>query len=311
MATSPKKRSAYFTPSELEILTQSYGAFEHIFKRKSNTVAAVKERVAAWQKIADRVNACNPSSQKRTWAQLKMKYKNLIQSANRKKAEGRKMSGEPALAPIPTPPLKEEEEELVLCQGTGRPVVDGIPGGISSQPLTIQDTSAFVKYSNAVICLVEPNAVTELVVDGDAKDTMEATIEWDPSPDDIVKDTEPTTIEWDTSQEETFKDTESVPIEWDTSQDESVKHVVSATPEWDPEPPPEESMVRQQKVNPSASTAKLDTLPVKTVYKMHLLKKMEKTDKEMTYLDLQMKKTDLEIEILKYKLEVGEQSQVN
>ncbi|XP_054640708.1 uncharacterized protein LOC129186446 isoform X2 [Dunckerocampus dactyliophorus] len=232
-----------------------------------------------------------------------MKYKNIIQSANRKKAEGRKMSGEPALAPMPTPPLKEEEEELVLCQGAGRPVVDGIPGGISSQPLTIQDTSAFVKYSNAVICLVEPNAMTELVADGDAKDTVSATIEWDPSQDENVKDTESAPIEWDPSQDENVKDNDSAPIEWDTSQDESVQHTVSATTEWDPEPPPAESTARHQKDGPSTSTAKIDTLPVKAVYKMHLLKKMEKADKEMMYLDMQMKKTDLEIEILKYKLE--------
>ncbi|XP_025758571.1 uncharacterized protein LOC112843779 isoform X2 [Oreochromis niloticus] len=34
---------------------------------------------------------CNPTGTKRTWQQLKMKYKNIVQTANRKKAEARKV----------------------------------------------------------------------------------------------------------------------------------------------------------------------------------------------------------------------------
>ena len=52
-------------------------------------------------------------------------------------------------------------------------------------------------------------------------------------------------------------------------------------------------------------------LTVKEVYKIHLLKKILKTDKEMLYLDRQIRKTDLEIEILEHKLEVSAWSQVN
>ena len=51
-------------------------------------------------------------------------------------------------------------------------------------------------------------------------------------------------------------------------------------------------------------------LPVKDLYKMHLIQQMKKTDLEMALLDRQIKKTDLEIEILKHKLKVGEWSQV-
>lgn len=46
-------------------------------------------------------------------------------------------------------------------------------------------------------------------------------------------------------------------------------------------------------------------LPVKEVYKILLLKKIQKVDKEVTYLDRQIRKADLEIEILEHKLEVG------
>ncbi len=57
METADRKRSAYFTPLELEILTRTYGEYEHIFRNKSNTAAAAKERELAWKKIAARVNA--------------------------------------------------------------------------------------------------------------------------------------------------------------------------------------------------------------------------------------------------------------
>lgn len=58
MATAPdKKRSSYFSPAELDVLMQAYGEYEHIFKKKSNTAAAAKDRELAWEKIAARVNA--------------------------------------------------------------------------------------------------------------------------------------------------------------------------------------------------------------------------------------------------------------
>ena len=51
-------------------------------------------------------------------------------------------------------------------------------------------------------------------------------------------------------------------------------------------------------------------LPVKDIYKIHLLKFFfKKTDKEMQYLDSRIRRADLEIEILEHKLEVGAWSQ--
>ena len=55
--TTEQKRSIYFTPVELEVLMLAYGEYENIFRRKSNTAAAAKERETAWEKIAARVNA--------------------------------------------------------------------------------------------------------------------------------------------------------------------------------------------------------------------------------------------------------------
>ncbi|KAK0147477.1 Zinc finger BED domain-containing protein 1 [Merluccius polli] len=100
-----RKRATYFTALELEVLMMAYADYEHIFRRKSNTAAAAKEREAAWEKIAALVNACNSKGEKRTWQQLKMKHKNIIQNANREKAEARKTGGGP-----PPPPLTEAEK---------------------------------------------------------------------------------------------------------------------------------------------------------------------------------------------------------
>ncbi|XP_078797709.1 uncharacterized protein LOC144989335 isoform X2 [Oryzias latipes] len=246
MATEEKKRSAYFSPAELDVLLQSYSEYEHIFQKKSNTAASARQRQLAWENIAAQVNACNPAGIKRTWQQLKMKYKNIIQSANRKKAEARKTGGGPAPPPLTT------AEEMALSLNTGRPVAEGIPAGSSSEPVTPQDTSAFIRYAEGNIVLLEHPVTTE------------------PQAVDVENDT----LSADTDR----------PIE-------SVEE----------QPPQEEE--EQEVEGPSNSSARMNTLPVKELYRLHLIKKIEKTKKEMCYLDRQILKSDLEIEILKHKLQ--------
>ncbi|XP_026095376.1 uncharacterized protein LOC113073011 isoform X3 [Carassius auratus] len=126
---SEKKRAAYFTEAELEVLMHAYEEFKPIILKRSNTAASAKARELAWQKITDRVNACNPSGATRTLSQVKMKHKNILQKANRKKTEARLTGGGP-----PPPPLTPSEE-LALSLNKGRPVVAGIPGGSSSHIL--------------------------------------------------------------------------------------------------------------------------------------------------------------------------------
>ncbi len=50
-----KKRAAYFTEAELEVLMLAYEEYKPIILKKSNTAAASKERELAWQRI-DRTN---------------------------------------------------------------------------------------------------------------------------------------------------------------------------------------------------------------------------------------------------------------
>ncbi|CAL8349036.1 unnamed protein product [Boreogadus saida] len=151
-----KRRSTYFSPTELEILMQAYAEQVPIFTKKSNTAAAARAREGAWQEIAEQVNANNPSCPKRTWQQMKMKYKNIVQTANRKKAEARKTGGGPPPAPLTV------AEEMALSQQSMRPVAEGIPGGSSSDPPTPQDRSAFIRVTDGVIALLEPDALTNL-----------------------------------------------------------------------------------------------------------------------------------------------------
>ncbi|KAK0133455.1 hypothetical protein N1851_031051 [Merluccius polli] len=148
--TTETKRSTYFNVLELEVLMLAYGEYEH-FGEVQHRRSSEGERDAR-EKIAARVNACNSTGEKRTWKQLKMKHKNIIQNANRKKAEARKTGGGP---PPPPPPPLTEAEELALSQNRGRPVAEGIPGGSSSESVTPQDTIV-----DGVICLVQPPTET-------------------------------------------------------------------------------------------------------------------------------------------------------
>ncbi|RXN28329.1 myb SANT-like DNA-binding domain-containing 4-like isoform X1 [Labeo rohita] len=151
---------------------------------------------------------------------LKCSFSFDVSSANRKKAEAHKTGGGPA------PPPLTNAEEMALSLNTGRPVAEGIPAGCSSESVTPQDTSAYIKYSDGNICLLEPPVLTE-------------------------------------------------PQAVDVGDDDTI----------------------------SADTERPIELPVKELYRLHLLKQIEKNNKEMIYLDRQILKSDMKIEILKHKLQ--------
>ncbi|GAA6074594.1 uncharacterized protein LOC119217615 [Tachysurus ichikawai] len=81
-------------------------------------------------------------------------------------------------------------EEMVLSLNAGRPMAEGIPGGTSSEPVTPEDVSAFIKYSYGNICLLEPPVPTEpqTVDDGDDEETFSAATE---RPTEFPQDTGP------------------------------------------------------------------------------------------------------------------------
>ncbi|XP_034548313.1 uncharacterized protein LOC117819178 [Notolabrus celidotus] len=213
-----KKRAAFFTPLELDILIRSYGEFEHVFKKKKATPLQVPNRGRRHGRTL-RLGSMRAITRGRSapGCSLRWKYKNIVQtdfySANRKKADARKTGGGRA------PPPLTEAEALALRQNFGRPATEGIPGGSSSSEPTPQDTSAFITYSDGAICLVEPpHATTDLVTDEECEETLSA-----------------------------------------------------AFTEGEPERPVE-GMAGKQQEGPSTSTAQIDTLPVKDIYKIFLLK---------------------------------------
>ncbi|CAM4714413.1 unnamed protein product [Leuciscus chuanchicus] len=98
-----------------------------------------------------------------------MKHKNIIQKANRKKAEARLTGGGP-----PPPPLTPSEE-LALSLNKGRPVVDGIPEGTLSDFATSHNNSSDLVQSYAV--LLDPPETTQSVTIDDDEETTSAVTE--------------------------------------------------------------------------------------------------------------------------------------
>ena len=66
-------------------------------------------------------------------------YMCFYSSANRERVEQRRTGG------WPPPPAFTTADELALDHNRGRPIMDGIAGGSSSEPSAPHDTSAYVK----------------------------------------------------------------------------------------------------------------------------------------------------------------------
>ncbi|XP_068506045.1 uncharacterized protein [Syngnathus scovelli] len=146
-----RSRAAYFTHEEQTIIMEGYNEYKEMITAKSNTVAANKAREECWQKIADRVNKCGTSTVKRTWQQIKIKHKNIIQSANRKKNEMRKTGVEPA------PASYTASEELDLSNNEGCPIIEGIEGAFQSDPSAgSSQHHLYVQVEGETVVLVEP-----------------------------------------------------------------------------------------------------------------------------------------------------------
>ncbi|XP_052460290.1 uncharacterized protein LOC128018666 isoform X2 [Carassius gibelio] len=146
MATKGKDRAAMFTATEQRLLLETYEEFKDVITKKGNTAAINKAREKGWQEIADRLNA-NLSEGKRTWQQVKIKYKNIVQNATKKKTEVAGTGGGPPPASF-TP-----AEELALEINKGRPVLEGIEGGTSSKMISRSIRSEYIKDS---VCCMDP-----------------------------------------------------------------------------------------------------------------------------------------------------------
>nr|XP_046242602.1 GT1 domain-containing protein isoform X2 [Scatophagus argus] len=147
------ERAHFFSPKEQELILKLYEEEREILTAKSNTTSASKLREEAWQRIADKINAVSDSGYKRTWQQVKVKHKNIVQTAKRRRAEVMRNEGGSA-----TPSLTSAEED-VLQHKDNRLRVEVLPGGACIEPLTGPDSS-FISVSGHPVLLL-PVAKTE------------------------------------------------------------------------------------------------------------------------------------------------------
>ncbi|XP_077091370.1 uncharacterized protein LOC143742400 [Siphateles boraxobius] len=160
MATKGKERAAMFTATEQQLLLESYEEFKHMITKKGNTAAINKTRENGWQEIADRLNASKLSEEKRTWQQVKIKYKNIVQNAAKKKSEVAGTGGGPPIANF-TP-----AEELALDLNKGRPVIEGIEGGTASGSIPSSIRDHYLKVMPNYVCFLDPPDIMLNPVEG-------------------------------------------------------------------------------------------------------------------------------------------------
>ncbi|XP_040012217.1 GT1 domain-containing protein [Xiphias gladius] len=141
------ERAHFFSSKEQELILKLYEEEREILTAKSNTTSASKLREEAWQRIADKINAVSDSGYKRTWQQVKVKHKNIVQTAKRRRVEVMRNEGGSA-----TPSLTSAEED-VLQHKDHRLRVEVLPGGACIEPLTGSDGS-FISVSGHPVLLL-------------------------------------------------------------------------------------------------------------------------------------------------------------
>ncbi|RXN19185.1 hypothetical protein ROHU_025898 [Labeo rohita] len=159
-----KERAQYFSAAEQKLLIEGFQEFQSLIKMQGNTAKAAKARREGCQKVADKLNSAT-TGPTRTWEQVKVKYKNILQNATKKRAEQKKTGGGPA------PPRHTPAEELALGLNANRPVVEGIPGGSSSldqQPgCSSSSTFITVLHNTPSLLPVPMQGVTEACTDSE------------------------------------------------------------------------------------------------------------------------------------------------
>ncbi|XP_008415780.1 uncharacterized protein LOC103469700 [Poecilia reticulata] len=167
-----QERAHFFSSKEQELILKLYEEEREILTAKSNTTSASKLREEAWQRIADKINAVSDSGYKRTWQQVKVKHKNIIQTAKRKRAEVLRTeggSGSPSLT-------SAEEDGVHSRESTMR--VEVLPGGACIGPIGGSDSS-FMSVSGHPVLLLPVTKTEPESLSGDETDISEAHFDGD------------------------------------------------------------------------------------------------------------------------------------
>ncbi|XP_077076029.1 uncharacterized protein LOC143728960 [Siphateles boraxobius] len=173
-----KERAQFFSQGEQELLMEGYAEFESLIKTTGNTSKSAKSRREGWQKVADKLNAAS-AGPTRTWGQVKVKYKNILQNATKKKAEKKKKTGGG-----PAPPQYTPAVELALGLNENRPIVEGIPGGSSSSDpkpgTSSSNTFITVLHNTPTLLPVPKQVVAEAYADSEETLSDDCPLEEEP-----------------------------------------------------------------------------------------------------------------------------------
>lgn len=140
-----QERAHFFSPREQDLILRLYEEEKDVLTAKSNTTSASKLRVEAWQRIADRINAASDSGYRRSWQQVKVKHKNIVQSARRRRAEVMKTEEGSA-----TPSMTSAEDDFLDHKDSMRLEV---PGGACIDAMTGSDNSLISGSGHPVLLL--------------------------------------------------------------------------------------------------------------------------------------------------------------
>ncbi|XP_077056240.1 uncharacterized protein LOC143708793 [Siphateles boraxobius] len=188
-----KERAQFFSQGEQELLMEGYAEFESLIKTTGNTSKSAKSRREGWQKVADKLNAAS-AGPTRTWGQVKVKYKNILQNATKKKAEKKKKTGGG-----PAPPQYTPAEELALGLNENRPIVEGIPGGSSSSDpkpgTSSSNTFITVLHNTPTLLPVPKQVVAEAYADSEETLSDDCPLEEEPESTPTERPTERPTEE--------------------------------------------------------------------------------------------------------------------
>uniref|UniRef100_UPI0037E75701 uncharacterized protein n=1 Tax=Semicossyphus pulcher TaxID=241346 RepID=UPI0037E75701 len=160
------ERAHFFSSKEQELILKLYEEEREILTAKSNTTSASRLREGAWQRIADKINAVSDSGYKRTWQQVKVKHKNIVQTAKRRRVELMRNGAGSA-----TPSLTSAEEEDKLR-------VEVLPGGACIEPLT-ESESSFISVAGHPVLLMPVTKTEPESLSSDETDVSDTHFEGD------------------------------------------------------------------------------------------------------------------------------------
>ncbi|KAK5871287.1 hypothetical protein PBY51_004176 [Eleginops maclovinus] len=166
------ERAHFFSSKEQELILKLYEEEREILTAKSNTTSASKLREEAWQRIADKINMVSDSGYKRTWQQVKVKHKNIVQTAKRRQVEVLRNEGGSG-----TPSLTSAEEDELLHKD-GRLRVEVLPGGAFIEPLTGSESS-FISVSGHPVLLLPITKTEPESLSSDETDVSDSQFEGD------------------------------------------------------------------------------------------------------------------------------------